>query len=198
MNSVIAGCIIAGGRARRLGGAGKSHFEIGGRSIIDHVVSRIAPQVGALAVNANGDPARFAALRLPVLADALPGQLGPLAGLLAGLQWSPAPLLLTVPGDTPFLPTDLAARLLAASAGKSCAIAQSGGRRHPVCGLWRKDIAGELRHYLAQGRRTVEGFTDLLDCGVAVWPAEPYDPFFNINTPEDLLLAQKIAVEVRM
>jgi molybdopterin-guanine dinucleotide biosynthesis protein A len=192
MSTGLSGCIIAGGQARRMGGGDKAQIMIGGQTILSRLIARLQPQVQALAINANGDPARFAANGLPVLGDSMAGFPGPLAGLLTALAWSPSPMLITVAGDTPFIPSDLAKRLSAAVLGKDCAIACSGGRRHPVCGIWKTSLAEPLRRFLDCGERKVEAFTHDINCGIAEWEAQPYDPFFNINTPQDVLLAEKI------
>jgi molybdopterin-guanine dinucleotide biosynthesis protein A len=192
MSTGASGCIVAGGQARRMGGGDKGDIIIGGQTILSRLIARLQPQVQALAINANGDPARLEPYGLPVLADTMAGSHGPLAGLLTALAWSPSPLVITVAADTPFIPSDLAERLLAAVKDRDCAIASSGGRRHPVCGIWKSSLALSLRGFLDRGERKVEAFTNEVSCGVVEWEAEPYDPFFNINTPQDLLLAQKI------
>jgi molybdopterin-guanine dinucleotide biosynthesis protein A len=194
----VPAVILAGGRATRLGGSDKAFVPLGGRPLIDHVLARLRPQASALAISANGDPARFAALGLPVLADTVPGFPGPLAGLLAGIEWlretRPSALaLLTVPVDCPVLPGDLAARLHAAAAGR-IAIAASGGRRHPVAALWPVGIADALRAGLTDGGiRMVEAFALSRPHVTVDWPTEPFDPFLNINTPADLAAAGRFA-----
>jgi len=154
MRPDIAGIILAGGLSRRMGGGDKTLLALGGRPLLDHVVARLTPQVGSLALNANGDPARFAASGLSVLADTVEGHAGPLAGILTGLEWAAAntasEALVTAAGDTPFLPADLVATLVAAAAGRpgSIAVASSGGRRHPTFALWPLGLRQALRRFL--------------------------------------------------
>lgn len=206
MSEGIAGIILAGGQSRRMGGGDKASALLAGHTLLDHVTSRLKPQVEALALNANGDPARFGTLALPVVPDTVPGFAGPLAGLLAGLEWAAAEtrcrLLLTAAADTPFFPDDLARRLLAAVAGRPDAIAVAccGERRHPTFALWPLALAEPLRHMLVeQGNRRVTAFIDA-NAHVEV-DFEPYrlgdgntlDPFFNINTPQDLAEAERLS-----
>ena len=195
MTMTPAGCIIAGGLARRMGGGDKGETLVGGQTVMARIIGRLRPQVSSLAINSNGDPARLAKLGLPIISDPLPGQLGPLAGLLAALEWSDAPWVVTVPSDTPFIPADLVMRLSEAAQGRDCAIAQSDGRKHPVCGIWRTSLGPVLRREIEHGMRKVEAWAARLDCGVADWAVQPYDPFFNINRPEDIATAQHIGAE---
>ncbi len=197
MSTPVPGCIIAGGLARRMGGGDKGDIRIGGRSMLAHIISRLEPQVSRLAINANGDPARFEDLGLPIIGDPVAGHPGPLAGLLAALEWADAPWVVTVPSDTPFLPDDLVIRFQQAAAGRQCVIAQSGGRPHPVCGLWSTALAPALRNSIDGGLRKAEQWTLQLDCGFAEWPVQPYDRFFNINTPEDIVEAERIFAAYR-
>jgi molybdopterin-guanine dinucleotide biosynthesis protein A len=197
--SLPFGVILAGGQARRMGGADKALLRLGGLSLAAHVRARMAPQCAALALSANGDPARLADLGLPVLPDRLPDGVdphpGPLAGVLAGMDWAAAEgasALVTVPADTPFLPGDLVARLQAAAGPGGAAIAASPDaegrlRRHPVVALWPVALRADLRAALAGGMRKVGLWADRHAPGVAAF-ALP-DPFFNINTPQDLDLA---------
>ena len=183
--------ILAGGLARRMGGGDKALRLVGGRTVLQHLLGRLIPQVGEVIVNANGDPDRFAPL--PVVADTMPGNPGPLAGVLAGMDWAAAhgPAMrhiLTVPGDAPFIPHDLASRLQQAGQGIACAA--SGGRTHPVVALWPVALQGELRRFLEAGERKVGKFTAA--ASVVEWPAEPVDPFYNVNTPEDLAEANRL------
>ena len=194
------GLILAGGLSRRMGGGDKPLLEIGGRSILARVISRALPQCGGLALNANGDPARFAAYRLPVVPDSVGGFAGPLAGILAGLDWlaaqGGAEMLLSLPADTPFIPVDLAARLESArqEAGAMLACAASGGHTHPVIGLWPVVLRAELRRALVdEDIRKIDRFTARYSTAVAQWPVTPYDPFFNANAPDDLEAARSIA-----
>jgi molybdenum cofactor guanylyltransferase len=196
------GVVLAGGLARRMGGGDKARLRIGGRTILERVLARLKPQCAALILNANGDPARFADTGLAVVPDSIPGFAGPLAGILAGLDWvaREAPDVadvVTVPGDCPFLPEDLVARLSAARAREAAplACARSGEWRHPVVGLWPVALRGDLRHALvAEGLRKIEAWTARHGVAVADWPAVPVDPFFNINTPDDAAEAERIAV----
>jgi len=181
--------ILAGGLARRMGGGDKCLLPLGGRPILAHVIARLRPQVAALALNAGGDATRFARFQLPVVADDVADFAGPLAGILAAMDWAAADLpsataVLTVPADTPFLPRDLAARLDAAGAP---ALARSGGRIHPVVGLWPLSLREDLRQALRKdGIRKVEAWTARLGAALVDFDAASIDPFFNINTPEDL------------
>jgi molybdopterin-guanine dinucleotide biosynthesis protein A len=188
--ATVSGIVLAGGRGRRLGGVEKGLQALAGRPLIAHVIDRVAPQVAALAINANSIAAGYAALGLPLVADTLPGRPGPLAGVLAGLEWMRGPgWLLSVPCDAPFLPPDLAARLCAVADNAEVACAASGGRLHPVCALWRHDLAPALRAALADGRNGVEAFVRGRRLAVAEFAGDP-DPFLNVNTPEDLARAQ--------
>ena len=194
------GLILAGGLSRRMGGGDKPLLEIGGKAILARVIARALPQCAGLALNANGDPARFAAYRLPVVPDSVVGFAGPLAGILAGLDWlaaqGGAEMLLSLPADTPFIPVDLAARLESArqEAGAMLACAASGGHTHPVIGLWPVVLRAELRRALVdEDIRKIDRFTARYSTAVAQWPVTPYDPFFNANAPDDLEAARSIA-----
>ncbi|WP_353181888.1 molybdenum cofactor guanylyltransferase MobA [Bosea sp. (in: a-proteobacteria)] len=187
------GLVLAGGLSRRMGGGDKPLRMLAGRPILAHVVERLRGQCGGLLLNANGDPARFAAYGLPVLADTVPGFAGPLAGFLAGVDWVAAGRpgagwLVSVAADTPLVPDDLVARLHAAraAAGTPLACAASAGRRHHAIGLWPVALREDLRTALASGERRLGRWTEKHGVAVAEWPAEPVDPFFNINTPEEL------------
>ena len=193
--------MLAGGLARRMGGGDKARIAIGGVTILQRVLACLAPQCTGVVINANGDPARFADTHLPVIADSVPDFAGPLAGILAGLDWAAQHLpecewLASVPGDCPFLPNDLVARLHAArrAAGTTLACARSGEWRHPVIGLWPLALREDLRRALvAEGLRKIEIWTARHGVAIADWPAEPVDPFFNVNTPEDAAKAQTMA-----
>ncbi|HEY4862196.1 MAG TPA: molybdenum cofactor guanylyltransferase MobA [Xanthobacteraceae bacterium] len=197
------GVVLAGGLARRMGGGDKARLRIGGRTILERVLARLKPQCAALSLNANGDPARFADTGLAVIPDSVPDFAGPLAGILAGLDWAAREApdvadIVTVPGDCPFLPDDLVARLSAARSREAepLACARSGEWRHPVVGLWPVALRGDLRHALvAEGLRKIEAWTARHGVAVADWPAVPVDPFFNINTPDDAADAERIAVQ---
>jgi molybdenum cofactor guanylyltransferase len=190
------GAVLAGGLARRMGGGDKPLRLIAGRPLLRHVLDRVAPQVAAVVLNANGDPARFAEFALPVVPDGVPDNPGPLAGVLAALDWAAAhrpdlPWVLTASGDCPFLPLDLAARLHAAreAAGVPLACAATGSRTHPPIGLWPVTVRSELRAALLGGERKIDRWTAGLGCAVAAWPPGTPDPFFNANAPEDLAAA---------
>lgn len=189
--------LLAGGLARRMGGGDKPLQLLGGRTLLDHVLGRIRPQVGALALNANGDPARFAAWNLPVLADTLPGNPGPLAGVLAGMRWAArlgAADVLSVPTDTPFLPADLLVRLDAArhAAAVPIACAASFGRTHPVAALWPAALADALEAALLDGVRKIEAWTAGQGVVSAGFDPTGHDPFFNINSPDELHAAERL------
>ena len=195
------GLVLAGGLARRMGGGDKGLIRIGRETILARALARLTPQCSGVVINANGDPARFARFGLPVVADGVEGFAGPLAGILAGLDWlaANAPTigwLASVPGDCPFLPRDLVSRLHAArTAGDvPLACAKSGEWRHPVVGLWPVDLRADLRRSLvAEGLRKIEVWTARHGVALAEWAAEPVDPFFNVNTPEDAAQAQRFA-----
>ena len=197
------GLVLAGGLARRMGGGDKPLKTIGGVTILDRVLGRLRPQCCAIILNANGDPKRFAATGLPVVADDIPDFAGPLAGILAGLDWAAvhAPdvaTIVSVPGDCPFLPRDLVARLHQARQAVNLALAcaRSGEWRHPVVGLWPVALRAELREAVTQeGLRKIEVWTARHGVAVADWPAVPVDPFFNVNTPDDAAAAERIAAQ---
>lgn len=196
----VLGLILAGGQARRMGGGDKCLLPLAGRPLLAHIVGRLGPQVRRLLLNANGDPARFAAFGLPMAADRLEGFPGPLAGILTGLEWAAenAPdcrWVASVPGDGPFLPRDLVARLLAAieREGADLACVASGGRANPVVGLWPVALAADLRRALVEEElRKVDLFTARYRLATVAWPAEPYDRFFNANRPDELAEAERL------
>jgi molybdopterin-guanine dinucleotide biosynthesis protein A len=196
------GILLAGGLARRMGGGNKVLRMAGGIPLLAHAVAALRPQCEGLVLSANGDPARFAGFALPIVADDLPGFKGPLAGILAGLDWTAArcpdvPLAISVPADTPFLPDDLAARLMEARAKDNVLIAcaRSGGRTHPAVAIWPVSIRNDLRHALVgEDMRKVEAFLQNYSRAIVEWPIEPYDPFFNANDPSDLAAAETILV----
>jgi molybdopterin-guanine dinucleotide biosynthesis protein A len=205
MNSypLTLGLVLAGGLARRMGGGDKALLRIGAATILERVLERLTPQCARIILNANGDPTRFALTRLPVVADEVPDFAGPLAGVLAGLDWAArhAPdiqWVASVPGDCPFLPRDLVARLHAAreQAGLPLACARSGEWRHPVVGIWpvalRSDLRGALVH---EHLHKIEVWTARHGVAIADWPATPVDPFFNVNTPADAAEADRIATQ---
>lgn len=194
----VPAIILAGGRATRMGGGDKCLLDLGGRPMLARIIDRLAPQCSAMALSANGDPARFAGMGLPVLPDGLPGFPGPLAGILAGMDWAAAlgaGRVLSVAGDTPFFPRDLAQRL--AQAGDGIVLAASRDDRgrmqdHPTFALWPVELRNDLRAFLASGQGRVRGFAMAHSPARAVWDALPADPFFNINTPRDLDRARSV------
>ncbi len=191
--------ILAGGQGRRMGHADKALCLLAGRPLLDHVIARLGPQCGALALSANGDPGRFVRFGLPVLADATPDHPGPLAGLLAGMDWAAARgagMILSAAVDTPFLPPDMAARLMAA-AGQGAAIAVSSDdtgrmRAHPTAGLWPVGARADLRAALAAGDRRLMAWAEAQDAAHVPFAAQPVDPFFNLNTPGDVAMAERL------
>jgi molybdopterin-guanine dinucleotide biosynthesis protein A len=195
------GVLLAGGLARRMGGGDKPMRPIGGRTILARAIARLKPQCDGLVLSANGDPARFADIALPVIADTVASHPGPLAGILASLDWAAAhrpevSWVLSVAADCPFLPRDLVARLHHARAeqGAELAVAASGGRSHPVIGLWRVGLREELRHALVvEDIRKVSRWTARYRLATVTWPTEPLDPFFNANTMDDLAEAERLA-----
>lgn len=201
MKTKTFGLVLAGGLARRMGGGDKALIRIGNETILQRALARLAPQVSGVVLNANGDPARFAAFGLPVVADSVPDFAGPLAGILAGLDWVAAnrpdiAWVVSVPGDCPFLPRDLVAGLHAAriAEGKPLACAHSGDWRHPVVGLWQVALREDLRQAITiEDLRKIEVWTARHGVALADWPVEPVDPFFNVNTPEDVERATKLA-----
>jgi len=197
----IPGVLRAGGLARRMGGGDKPMRMIGGRTILSRVITRLAPQCNGLILNANGDPARFAAFGLPVIADGVADFPGPLAGILAALDWAAAnrpkvKWMLSAAGDCPFLPRDLVARLHRALTDENAelAVAASGGQSHPVIGLWGVSLREELRHALiVEDIRRIDRWTTRYRLATVSWPTTPLDPFFNANTAEDIAEAERIA-----
>lgn len=195
------GVVLAGGLARRMGGGDKGLLELGGQTILDHVIKRLAPQTEALTINANGDPARFSRFGYPVLSDSIADYPGPLAGVLAGLDWAAecgASAIVTAAADTPFLPDNLVVRLeeAAKAAGTQIALAatidpERGSVRHPTFGLWPTALRDDLREALQGGMRKVVAWTDPHGAATAIFDTGRIDPFFNVNTPEDLETAKK-------
>ncbi len=197
----IVGVILAGGRAERMGGGDKCLRQVGGQTILARVIERVRPQVEALVLNANGDPARFAAYGLPVAPDSIPDFAGPLAGVLAGLDWSAAHhpqarYVVTAPADGPFVPRDLVARLAEALLAEDAELvmAASGVQSYPVVGLWPVALRDAMRDALAnEGLHKVDAWTRRFRRAVAAFSADPVDPFFNANTPEQLAEAERLA-----
>ena len=187
--------LLAGGLATRMGGGDKSLKILGGRPILAHVIDRIRPQASALALNANGDPARLAEWGLPVIADAMPDFPGPLAGIHAGMLWAQArgvADVVSIPTDIPFLPTDLVDRLQAARGDADIAVAMSEGNIHPIVALWPAGLADELHRLVGDGMRRVREFAGRHRVGYADFPVGAIDPFLNINRPEDLERAESL------
>jgi molybdopterin-guanine dinucleotide biosynthesis protein A len=199
----IVAVLLAGGQSRRMGGGDKSLRLLGGRPILERVIDRARPQVRKVILNANGDPARFSHLGLPVAPDSVAGYAGPLAGIHAALRWTErhapaAPWVVSIATDTPFFPQDLVARFLAAvdDEGAELACAASGGRTHPVFGLWPVRLAGALEHALrAEGMRKIDAWTKRYRLAIVPFATEDYDPFFNVNAPEDLAAAEGLLAE---
>ena len=196
----VVGLVLAGGQSRRMGGGDKTLRLLGGVSLLERVIERLQPQVGAVVLNANGDPARFAQFGLPVVPDSVPDFAGPLAGVLAGLDWTAAhhadcPFIVSVASDAPFLPADLVTRLAdecgAVNADLACAA--SAGRAHPVFGLWPVRLREDLRRaVLKEGVRKVDQWTSRHKIVTVSFRDAPVDPFFNANRPEDLTAAARL------
>jgi molybdenum cofactor guanylyltransferase len=197
----IPGVLLAGGLARRMGGGDKPMRTIGGRTILERVISRLAPQCDGLILNANGDPARFAAFGLPVIADGVADFPGPLAGILAALDWTAAnrpdvKFILSAAADCPFLPRDVVSRLHQALTEQQAqlAVAASGDQSHPVVGLWNVALREELRHALVvEDIRKIDRWTARYRLATVTWPTKPLDPFFNANTMDDIAEAERLA-----
>ncbi len=196
------GVILAGGQARRMGGGDKGLLSLGRGTILSSVIDRFQPQVAELALNANGDSARFSNFGLPVVSDTIPGFQGPLAGVLAGLDWAAdrgATHIVTAAADTPFPPPDLVLRLIRAAEAAAMPIAlaatpdtERGTARHPTFGLWPVALRDDLRAALEREVRKVVAWTDTHGAAEAVFTTDPFDPFFNVNLPQDLDRARKI------
>jgi molybdopterin-guanine dinucleotide biosynthesis protein A len=197
----IPGVLLAGGLARRMGGGDKPMREIAGKTILARVIARLAPQCDGLILNANGDPARFAAFGLPVIPDSVADFPGPLAGILAALDWTAehrpdVAHILSAAADCPFLPRDLVARLHAAMTAENAqlAVAASDGQSHPVIGLWSVALRAELRHALVvEDIRKIDRWTARYRLATVTWPVTPLDPFFNANTMDDIAEADRLA-----
>ena len=195
----IVGCIIAGGESRRMG-EDKAVLELGGMPLIARAIERLTPQVSSLIINAHDGSADFSALGLPVVTDPADDHQGPLAGILSALRWAKQnriAWIATVAVDTPFFPRDLVDRLAEAAQDRDMACASSGGRLHPVFGLWKAELAEELESQIKVGLRSARQWVALHDAGIAKWPIEPFDPFFNINAPADRDAALRILAELR-
>ncbi len=198
----VAAVLLAGGQGSRMAGDGQVTDKplrlLAGQTLLAHAVARVAPQVDAMVLNANGDPVRFAAFGLEVVSDSMPDHPGPLVGILAGMRWAAQHgfvAVVSIPTDTPFLPADLVARLLAAraEAGVKLACAASGGWTHPVIGLWDVSLADALEADLRAGMRKIDSWTALHGVAHAEFGIDPFDPFFNVNRPDDLVTAAVLA-----
>lgn len=200
----ITGILLAGGQSRRMGGGDKGLLELAGRPMLARVLERFTPQVARVVLNANGDPSRFSAFGLPVVADTIDGNVGPLAGVLAGMRWAAqetpqATHIATASTDAPFVPRDLVAKLSQAIENKEekIVLAASGGHKHPVIGLWPVDLADDLEDALNEGVRKVLHWTDqhgtlAVDFPIAEVGGREIDPFFNANTPDELAEAEAL------
>ena len=185
------GVILAGGQATRMGGGDKGLLQLGDRSILDHVIARIDPQVAALSLNANGDAERFSGYGLPVKSDSIEGFVGPLSGVLAGMDWAHsigASHVVSVAADTPFFPCDLVPQLLLNATGDGLALAASPSGRQPTFGIWPVSLREDLRGALIGGLRKVVQWTNAHNAGTAEFPDD--NAFFNVNTPDDLIQAE--------
>lgn len=202
--SDIVGVVLAGGQSRRMGGGDKGLRELAGTPMLAHVIRRLAPQVATVAINANGDPKRFAPFERPVVPDSVTGFAGPLAGVLAGMRWTQtyqpdAHYIATVSADAPFFPLDLVERLRAGlgSGDGAIAFASSSGQLHPVIGLWPVRLANDLEDALNSGLRKVLHWSDrhgtvAVEFEMLSSNGRTFDPFFNANTPEEFDEAQDI------
>ena len=199
-HSNVCGVLLAGGQSRRMGGGDKCLRTLGGQTVLARILDIVRPQVGPLVLNANGDSARFSEYGMPVAPDVIDGFAGPLAGVLTGLEWAKAnaprcPWVASVACDAPFAPADLVSRFLAAidEENADLACASSGGRDQPVFGLWPVRLADELRAALVDEQiRKVDIWTARYRLARVQWPAEPVDPFFNVNRPDDLATAETL------
>lgn len=192
------GVVLAGGLSRRMGGGDKGLRLLAGKPILQHVIERLVPQVGRAILNANGDPGRFARFGLPVVPDSLPDFPGPLAGVLAGMDWARANApeashVATVAGDSPFVPRDLVARMAAELPQAEIVSVRSAGQDYPIVGLWPVALAEDLRKaMIEEGMRKVDRWTARYRLAVVDFAADPVDPFFNANAPEDLGEAERL------
>ena len=194
--------ILAGGLARRMGGGDKPLLKIDGSPMLDHVIRRLKPQVSKIALNINGDPSRFSHYNIPTFPDTIQGFLGPLAGILSGLRWaqkSNANCIISVAADTPFFPCDLVEKLVTATADMEEPLALAVTRdengkvlRHPTFGIWPVSLADHLEESLSQGLRKIVLWVDQHHCRLVDFDQSLFDPFFNVNSPEDLSKAEII------
>ena len=196
-NREIVGSVLAGGQSRRMG-EDKARLRLTGKTLLDRAIERLKPQAASLIINVHEEADDLHTYGLPVVTDAQGHHMGPLAGILASLRWAKEnniAWIATAAVDTPFFPKDLVERLAAAARTKTMAVASSGGRLHPVFGLWRATLASELALFIESGPRSVLHWVQSHDAGIAEWPIEPYDPFFNINQPADMTRAIEIVNE---
>lgn len=193
----ILGAIIAGGKSSRMAGHEKAFLKLAGKSILDLVVGRFEPQVDQLVINANGDAARFSEFGLAVIPDVFKQLTTPLSGLHACLGFAKnmgADMVVTVPSDTPFLPLDLAARLAGKALAGGAVIATSGGQDQFIIGAWKTSLLDELETAIARdGLFRVKDWAHRIGAQPVEWPVSPHDPFYNVNTPEELRRAAEIA-----
>jgi len=202
-DDLVVGLLLAGGQSRRMGGGDKSLMTLGGETLLARLIARVRPQVGPMVLNANGDLARFASYGLPIAPDVVGGYVGPLAGVLTGLEWARAnapdcAYVASFACDAPFVPRDLVSRLLAALEKEAAdlACASSGGRDHPVFALWPVRLADDLRRAVErEGIRKVDSWTGRYRLARAAFATEPVDPFFNVNAPEDMKAAEGLLAE---
>ena len=202
MTQEIVGLILAGGRSRRMGGIDKTLLQLGGRPLVSQVLDHLQPQVNQIIINTNAEPALFADFGVKIINDTIAGYQGPLAGILAGLEWAvdkpDISHLLSVAGDTPFFPNDLAGRLLAHSGAGRGAVATSHGRVHPTFALWPVTLRNALATFMKSGDTLrVTTFIEQICLEVVDFQFEQHganiiDPFFNINTHEDLVEAERL------
>jgi len=201
---IVVGVILAGGQSRRFGGGDKFLKTLNGKLLIDHVIERVRPQTGPLILNSNSEASSFADFGLPVIADSIQGYAGPLAGILTGMEWvqKNAPdckWMVSFPSDAPFIPLDCVEKMQACAENEGAEIvcAASAGRTHPVCALWRVDLANDLRKaMLDEEMRKIDLWTARHRLSVIEFSDQPFDPFFNINRPEDLARAEQLSEEL--
>lgn len=196
----IAGVVLAGGLSRRMEGQDKTLMALAGKPLIQHVAERLSAQVSPVLLNANGDPSRFDFLNLPTRTDSIEGFAGPLAGVLAGMHWATSlgtcEWIITAAADTPFFPSDYVEHMIAARTENKIVLASSNGRRHPVFGLWHISLADQLEAFLNAGDRKVMLFVQDYPNAQVTFDDLGYDPFFNVNTPDDWTEANLRAAEI--
>jgi molybdenum cofactor guanylyltransferase len=192
----IIGAVIAGGQSTRMGGDEKAFLTLAGKGILDLVIGRFEPQVDQLVINANGDAARFSDFGLQVVPDVLTSLTTPLAGLHAALKFTAqhdGDILVTCPSDTPFLPIDLSAQLISAAHNNGAAIAVSGAQQHYIVGAWKIALLNDLETVISRDAVfRVKDWVARVSASPVKWPDVPLDPFFNVNTRDDLRAAELI------